>query len=346
MDFAYPHLLYLLFAVPAIILLYAASRIIRKRNLAKFGKIENLQSLMPEASRYKPIIKLVLVLLALTSIIIALARPRYGEKQESDSRKGIEVVLAVDVSRSMLASSTDDANGISRLDRTKYLLTRMIDRLHDDRVGLIVFAGNAYTQLPVTNDFISAKMFVNDLSPDMVSTQGTDIGAAIGMAMRCFTPDKNINKAIVLITDSEDNEQGALQVARQAADADIQIDVVGVGSVKGNPIPINSQRSDFLRDETGNIVMTALNKQTAEEIAKAGNGIYINGADNDAPQKLTDQLDTLAKTDFGPGQYSSGAELFPWFIMIAMILLIADVFILDRKIGWLQKINFFTREQK
>ena len=262
MDFAYPHLLYLLLLVPAVIGLYAMARLARRRNLNRFGKSENITSLMPEASRYKPVIKLVLVSMALICIIIALARPRYGKKQETDSRKGIEVMLAVDVSRSMLASSTDDANGISRLDRTKYLLTRMIDRLHDDRVGLIVFAGNAYTQLPVTGDFVSAKMFVNDLSTEMVSTQGTDIGAAIAMAMRGFTPDKNVNKAIVLITDSEDNEQGAVEMARQAADAGIQIDVVGVGSTKGNPIPINSSRNDFLRDDEGNIVMTALNHAT------------------------------------------------------------------------------------
>ena len=346
MDFAYPKLLYLLIIVPVIALLYAWARIARKRKLRRFGKLTTIEPLMPEASKYKPVIKITLQLIAVAAIIIALARPRGGEREIAEQRSGIEVMIAVDVSRSMLASASDDPNGISRLNRAKYLLGRLIDSLENDKVGLIIFAGNAYTQLPITNDFLSAKMYLNELTTDMVPTQGTDIGAAIQMALNGFTPDKDTQKAIIVITDTEDNEAQAVEMAKKAKESGVQVDVIGVGTEKGVPIPLNRQRGEYLKDYNGNVVTTALNTAMGRQIAEAGGGIYINGSSSAAVSEVEAQLDNIEKTDFGGVKYKASAEKFPIFIWIALLAIIADIFVLDRKIGWLQKINFFSKESK
>jgi Ca-activated chloride channel family protein len=346
MDFAHPKILYFLLLIPTFIGLYLLARFARRRKLRRFGDIEQLQPLMPHASRYKSGIKITLELIALAAIIVALARPRGGEKESEQEHKGIEVMIAFDVSRSMLASASDDQNGISRIDRAKFLLDKLISRLDNDRVGLIVFAGNSYTLLPITTDFVSASVFLNDVNTNMVATQGTDIGAAISMALNSFTPAKDVNKAIVLITDSEDHEAQASEMAKVAKEAGIQVDVIGVGTTKGAPIPLNAARGEFLKDENGNVVTTALNPKLGEEIAQAGGGVYINGSASDAVTKVTQQLDQLQKADLGTVKYKSSAEKFPLFIWIALIALIADIFILERKIGWLEKINFFSKDSK
>lgn len=236
-SFANPHLLYLLLIVPVVAVLYYIAVLARKRTLARFGNLKTLSPLMPDASRYMGWVKTTLALLALTFIIIALARPYTpsgeGATTEEKTARGIEVMLCVDVSNSMLASSTDDPRGISRLQRAKMLLEKLIDKMNDDKVGLIVFAGDAYTQLPITSDYISAKMFLNGITTDMVPTQGTAIGAALDMAINSFTPDSEFRKAIVLITDGENFEDNAVEIAELAAESGIEVDVVGIGSGKG-----------------------------------------------------------------------------------------------------------------
>ena len=202
-SFANPHLLYLLFLLPVVAGLYIIARIARRRKLMRYGRIATLTPLMPDASRYKPGIKLVLQLIAIAALVIVLARPRAGAKEEVSEVQGIEVMICLDVSNSMLASSTDDPRGVSRLQRAKLVLEKLIDKLDNDKVGLIVFAGDAYTQLPITSDFVSAKMFLNSISTEMVPTQGTAIGAAIQMAMNSFTPDEDMQRAIIVITDGE-----------------------------------------------------------------------------------------------------------------------------------------------
>ena len=273
-------------------------------------------------------------------LIIALARPRYGEREQQETTEGIEVMIALDVSRSMNASSTDDPNGISRLNRAKFLLGKMVDALDNDRVGLIVFAGESYTQLPITTDFVSAKMYINDISTDMISTQGTAIGTAIGKAMNSFSPDEDINRAIIVITDGENHEGDAVDMARQARDAGIQVDV---GSIKGSPIPVNASRGEYLKDYNGQPVTTALNEDMAREIAEAGGGIYISGGSQSAVSELTDQLDELQTSELRNVRYKQSAEQFPLFVFIALVLLLADIFVLDRKIGWLKKYTFFSK---
>ena len=234
-SFAYPGLLYLLLIIPALAALFWLSRIARTRKLRRYGRPEVLASLMPDASRYMPWVKLTVALLALAFLIIVLARPRAkaaleDSARETETSRGIEVMVCLDVSNSMLASSTDDPRGVARLDRAKHLLERLVGSLRDDRVGLIVFAGDAFTQLPITSDYISAKMFLSSINPSMVSTQGTAIGAAINLAARSFTPDETTDKAIILITDGENHEDDAIGAAKAAAD----VQVLAPGSVRVN----------------------------------------------------------------------------------------------------------------
>lgn len=342
-SFAYPILLYLLLLIPIIVLLHLWAKIAQRKRLLRFGRIDILSKLMPDASKYKSWVKLSFQLFALAAIIIVLARPRAGAKEETSTVKGIEVMIALDVSNSMLASSNDDPNGISRLDRAKYLLEKLIDKLSNDKIGLIVFAGEAYTQLPITSDFVSAKMFLNSINTEMVPTQGTAIGSAISMATNSFTPDETTQKAIIVITDGENHEDDAVGVAKSAAEQGIQTDVIGLGSGKGAPIPINAKKGLYLKDSTGKPVTTYLNENMAQEIAKAGNGIYISGNSPSAVSDIDAQLETLEKSDLERVVYSSSAEQFPVFAWIALIFLIIDIFILDSKNALLKKINFFSK---
>lgn len=350
-NFANPQLLYLLLIVPVIAGLYFLGRSARRRKLKKFGKLNIIQYLMPDASRYMPGVKIIIELLAVVFIIIAIARPYatnsdFGAKEEETSA-GIEVMICFDLSNSMLASSTDDPKGISRLQRAKFILEKLLDKLGNDKVGLIVFAGDAYTQLPITSDFISAKMFINNLNTDVVPTQGTAIGAALNMAINSFTPDSDFQKAIILITDAENFEDNAMEEAKRAADAGIQVDVIGLGTVKGNPIPFNATGTEFMTDYEGNQVKTALNEQLADEIAKTGNGIYVWGGDRNVVDQLSDQLDRLSKTEFKRSAAPSAAsELFPVAIVIALCLLLIDMLLPYAKIEWLTKFTFFSKSHK
>lgn len=346
MDFAYPKILYAFILIPIFSGLYMLSQHARKRKIKKFGHQDVLKPLMPEASKYKAGIKITLELIAFSALIIALARPRGGQREQNEESRGIEVMICMDVSRSMLASASDDPNGVSRLNRAKFLLDKLINKLNKDKVGLIVFAGYPYTQIPLTNDFGYARGLINELTPESVQTQGTDIGAAIAMALNNFSPAEDVNKAIVIITDTEDHEAQATVMANRAKNEGVQVNVIGIGTPKGAPIPVNPSRSEYFKDYDGNVVMTALNPEAGKQIAEAGSGIYINGSASDAVSQIDDQLEAIEKSDLGKVSYKASAEKFPIFIWIALIALCIDIFILERKIGWLQKINFFSRSEK
>ena len=246
----------------------------------------------------------------------------------------------------MLASATDDPNGVSRLQRAKYILNRLIDKLDNDKVGLIVFAGEAYTQLPITTDFLSARMYLDEISTEMVATQGTAIGTAINMSINSFSTDDEVNKAIIVITDGENHEGDALEMAKYAESLGIEVDVIGVGSLKGAPIPLNGSRGEFLHDASGAPVTTYLNENMAKEIAQAGGGEYINGSGNKAVDQLVDRLDKIKKSDLKHISYKASAEQFPVFVWIALLLLAIDVCVFPGKIGWLKQFTFFSKEQK
>lgn len=348
-TFVNPQYLWLLLAVPVIAGLWLLARAARRRKLRRFGQLNVIASLMPEASRYTGWIKISLELLAVALLVIAVARPiaPSGSEQTASTTttRGIELMICLDVSNSMLASSTDDPGGVSRLRRAKFILEKLIDKLKDDKVGLIVFAGESYTQLPITSDYISAKMFIDDLSTEMVPTQGTAIGSAIDMAMNAFTPDSECDKAIVIITDGENFEDDAKAEAARAAEAGIQVDVIGLGTAGGAPIPTpkGMGTGKYLSDQNGQTVMTALNENEAREIAKAGQGIYLAGGDPAVVSDLDEQLSTLSTAEYQRLTSSPSAELFPIFAIAALVILLIDTLIPYRKISWLRGINFFTK---
>ncbi|MDE5930306.1 MAG: VWA domain-containing protein [Muribaculaceae bacterium] len=344
-DFANPILLCLLASVGIFAGLYALARAARRRKLRRFGKPEVIAPLMPDASRYKPAIKITLELIALAAIVMVLARPRAGERDTTDVAQGIEVMIAFDVSNSMYASSTDSPDGTSRLDRARITLERLVDRLGGDKVGLVAFAGEPKRLLPLTTDYYLTKMFIGDLTPAMFSDQGTSIADALSMCAQSFSGDGKAPRAIVLLTDVEDLEDQAavLQTAKDIAADTIQIDVIGMGTEKPMPVPMPG---GGMLEYDGQTVTTSLNEALARDIAKAGKGIYVNGASTKALDELADQLKVLGTTDFGKVSYKTSAEQFPTFAWLALILLIADIFVLDRKIGWLKRVNFFTKPDK
>lgn len=343
-DFAYPHLSILFLLPILIILLYWWSRHSRITQLKKIGDIKVMSSLMPDVSKYMSNIKIIINIIIVIMIVFVLCRPRHGEKELSSSQNGNEIFIALDVSNSMLASSTDDPNGTSRLDKAKLLLEKLITKLDNDKVGLIVFAGESYLQLPITSDFVSAKQYIDIISTDMVPSQGTAIADAIEMAMNAYTADESMHKALILITDSEDHLGDAVSMAKNAYKQNIQVNVIGLGSEKGAPIPINKEKNQFLTDYNGQTITTALNVKLAQDLANAGNGIYVNANSGSALNDITKQLDKLSKSELKTVKYKATAEMFPIFAWIAFILLIIDIFVLEKKISWLKNIHFFSKK--
>lgn len=345
-SFAYPGLLLLLLLVPAFVILYVWARQLRRKNLQKFGRKDIISGLMPEVSPYKPPLKITVQMLALACIIIAFARPWGGVKDEKTTKEGIEVVIAVDASNSMLAPASNDESGASRMRTAKLMLEKLIGRLHNDRVGLIVYAADAYTLIPVTSDYVSAKVFLNSIDPSQFTNQGTNIADAINLAVNSFKQDKRSGKAIILLTDAEEleDENNTMQAARQAAKKGIQVDVIGVGGSTPQKIPYNG--SYLINPETGTPVETSLNEDLAAQIAREGKGIYVNASNGEALTELTKQLSTLKKTALESSLSAIHDELFWIFVVAAMIFIVADILLLDRKISWLDKISFFKKEGK
>lgn len=343
-SFANPEYLYLLLLLPIVAGLFWLSQRAKAKKIAKFGRAGVVKELMPEQSKYKPWIRLTVELVLLATIVVILARPHGGAQETNTTMKGIEVMICLDVSNSMNAASDDDAPDVSRLQRSKQVLEKLIDRITGNKVGLIVFAGNAYMQMPITGDAQSAKMYLSSINTDMVPTQGTAIGAAINMACQCFSSNPRTQKTIIVITDGENFEDDAVSSAEDARKKGISVNVVGIGSVNGSPVP--TADGEVLTDENGSPAISKLNEKGAMEIAKGGKGVYVTGAASDAVDALNDQLMKLSKTDLGSYNYSLESELFPIFAWIAFILLIAELFILDRKNPILKRFNFFTKKEQ
>ena len=324
--FANPEYLYLLLLLPVVWVLYFYGVWRNRRNMARMGRADVLGGLMPDVSRYKPGAKFFLQQLALLVLVFLVARPQMGAKLEVVKRQGVEIMIALDVSNSMLAQDIAP----SRLERSKMLLSRLFDDLDEDKVGLIVFAGDAYMQLPITTDFVSAKMFLANISPSMVPTQGTAIGEAIRLAMNSFTPDESADKAVAM--------------AKEAAKRGIKVDVIGIGSSQGSPIPMNGQDGNFRKDGSGNVVITKLNEQMGQEIARAGEGLYVTADNtNSALRALSNEMGKMKKSEIESKVYSEYDEQFPLLAWIALGLLLFDIFVLDTKNKLMKKINFFDK---
>ncbi len=345
LSFANPEFFYLLLLVPAIAGLYMLERLARRRKLQAFGKIEQVENLMPDVSDKKPLVRLIIILVLLTVVVIMLARPRAGAVgKKTNSINGIEVVIAMDVSNSMNASSTSDPQGMSRMNRAKMIMEKLIDKLSNDKVALIVFAGKPYMQMPMTIDGQSAKMFLNSISTNMVPMQGTAIGAAIDLSTAAFSRNSKASKAIILITDAENFEDDAEDAAKRARKNGIQVNVIGVGTSEGSTIPTGNGQS--MTNEDGEVIVTKLDEEKAEEIAKAGKGTYIQGNATDAAEVLEETLSKLASTNLSQESFSKNDEQFPVFAWIALILLIANVILLNNKNPWLAKQDLFKFKAK
>ena len=266
-----PIYLYLLVLIPILAFIRFVSYRNQKKRLRKFGDPQLLKELMPDVSRFRPSVKFWLLEAALALLIVMLARPQMGTKISHEKRTGIETIIALDISNSMRAEDVTP----SRLDRSKMMVENLVDHFSNDKIGLIVFAGDAFVQLPITSDYVSAKMFLSNIDPTMIATQGTDIARAIEMATHSFTQDQEVGKAIIVITDGEDHEGGALEAADAAKKKGMRVYVLGVGSTKGSPIPIPGT-GNYMQDNTGNTVMSALNEDMCKQVASAGGGTYIH----------------------------------------------------------------------
>lgn len=339
MKFASPEYLYLLILLPVILAVYIYSNYRRNRNLRLYGDVQLLKSLMPDVSVYRPSIKFWLSFVALALIVVALARPQFGSKKETITRQGIEAVIALDISNSMMAEDIAP----NRLEKAKKIISRLIDKFENDKVGLIVFAGDAFVQLPITNDFISAKMFLETISPALISRQGTDIGGAISLAMKSFTNTEGVGKAIILITDGENHEGGAEEAAKLAADKGMNVYVLGIGSLEGAPIPADGS-NDYRRDKEGNVVVTKLNEQMAQAVAQAGNGAYIRVDNTNNAQKILEsEVNKLAKADVTTEVYTEFNEQFEFIAWIAFILLVIEALILTGKSRFTRGFKLFDK---
>lgn len=325
--FADPQYLWLLLLLIPVALIFIVDFLRWRKKVSRIGDAPLVKSMISGYSFRRDVVKRILLLAALALLVVIIARPQMGTRISNEKRNGIEVVVAIDVSNSMLA--TDVAP--SRLDKTKLLVSNMIDRFSNDKLGIVVFAGDAFVQLPITNDFVSAKMFLQSISPSLISTQGTDIARAITLSAASFTQAEGIGKAIIIVTDGEDHEGGANEAARKASDKGLNVVVMGVGSTKGAPIKMPD--GDYLHDSSGNVVMTALNEQMCQEVATAGKGLYIH-VDNtsSAQDELDDFLARLQKGETENTIYSEYAEQTPWIALVILLLLVFEA-LLVRKSG-------------
>ena len=325
--FENPQYLYLLVLVPAFILLYVWGHYRKRRRLKAYGDPQLLRGLMRDVSKWRPLVKFALLMVALASLVIAFARPQYGTKINTAERNGIEAMIAVDVSNSMLAEDVRP----SRLDKAKMLFSNMVDNMKNDHVGIVVFAGEAYTKLPITNDYVSTKLVLEQMDPSMVASQGTDVAAAIELAEQNFSQREDVTRAIFLITDGEDNEGGAVKAAKKAAERGVKGFVLGEGSPQGAHIPMPGTHEN-MGDDEGMPVVTALNEEMCAEIAKAGEGAYIYVENSTSAQaQLNKYLDKLQKTNLEKNVYSEYDEQFQGFLIIALVCLLLEVLLLERE---------------
>ena len=311
---------------------------VQRKKLSRIGNPTLLKELMPDVSRFRPWVKFLLLITALSSLILALARPQFGSKISHEKRNGIEAIIALDISNSMLAQDVQP----SRLDKSKLMIENLINSFINDKIGLVVFAGEAYVQLPITSDYVSAKMFLSDITPSLISAQGTDIARAIRVSLSSFTQQKGVGKAIILITDGEDNEGGALEAVKEAKEKGVNVFILGVGDSKGAPIPLGN--GEYLKDNHGQTVMTALNENMCKEIAQAGSGTYIH-IDNTslAQEQLNNELSKLQKGDSDAVVYSEYNEQFQIVALFSFILLLIEVCLLERKNPLFKRFNLFKR---
>jgi Ca-activated chloride channel family protein len=341
--FGNPHNLYALIIIPALIALFIFFRIQRRKAIREFGNPEILAPLMPGASNSRPILKFAILMLALAFLITGISRPQFGAKLQKIKRKGIELIIALDVSNSMLAEDIQP----NRLEKAKRAIARLTERLSNDKIGIIVFAGKAYTQIPITTDYTSAKMFLNSINTEIVPTQGTAIGAAIELAMKSFTPETESSKAIVVITDGENHEDDAVEMAKLAKESDIVVHTIGMGLPQGGPIPIfnSSGQKDFKRDQKGEVIVTKLDENMLQQIASAGGGEYVRANNTEVGiNSIFDEINKMEKTELESRVYTDYNEQFFYFIAAAFALLLIEFMVMERKNKLFRNVRLFKEK--
>lgn len=340
-KFAYPVFFYLLILVPIIIGLFVLYLVIRNKRLKRYGDIDIISDLMPDVSFSRPLIKFIFIVFALLFLIFGIVDLQVGSKLMEAKKEGVEIIIALDVSKSMMA---DDIKP-NRLTKAKMAIAKLVDKLHNDKIGLIVFAGDAYVQLPITTDYASAKMFLSVINTDIVPVQGTAIGKAIELATKSFTPENENNKALIIISDGENHEDDAIEAATEARKKNIYIHTIGMGSPNGAPITVTGKfgQKDFHTDKDGNIVVTKLDEAGLQKIASAGNGTYIRANNvKTGLDKLYEEINKMDKEEYESEAYADYEDRFQYFIAISIFFLLLEFIILERKNKWLKNINIFN----
>jgi Ca-activated chloride channel family protein len=334
--------LYLLSIIPVMVVLFVILQIWKKSTQRKFADLTLLKRLAPDRSNFKSTLKLIFILLGIASLTMALVNPKIGTKLETVKREGVDIVFAVDVSKSMLAEDIAP----NRLEKAKRLVSEIINQLASDRIGIIAYAGQAFPQLPITTDYGAAKMFLQNMNTDMLSSQGTAIDQAIELASTYFDDEEQTNRVLFIISDGEDHSQGNVSNAvEEATNEGIRVFTIGVGKTKGAPIPLkrNGIVESLKKDNQGEVVITKLNEEVLQEIADEGNGEYINGENTEeAVAFIKEQLNQMDKKEFEAKQFAEFKDQFQWFLAAGLFFLFLDIFVLDRKTKWLKKLNLFN----
>ena len=330
-----------LLVVPIILLLFLLLQVGKRHAQRKFANKELLKRLSPNQSLFKSVLKVLVLCMAFICLVLALVNPKVGTKLETVKREGVDIVFAVDVSKSMLAEDIAP----NRLEKSKQLVTQIINNLASDRVGIIAYAGKAFPQLPITTDYASAKMFLQNMNTDMLSSQGTAINEAIELSKTYFDDEEQTNRVLILISDGEDHSEVAASVAEEANEEGIRIFTIGVGDAQGGPIPIkrNGVLQGYKKDNQGETVITKLDESTLKEIAEEANGVYINGSSTtEVVESIKDILNRMDKMEFEAKEFADFKDQFQWFLVFAIFFLLVDVFLLERKTEWLKRLNLFN----
>ena len=336
-QFANPHILWLLLLLPLMLAALVVVGISRRRNIARFGNPELLKSLMGDVSEWRVKTKTILFLVAFVCVVFAAARPQFGSRLKEQKSRGIEMMLVVDVSNSMLAEDFAP----NRLDRTRYAIDRLLADMSQDRVGLVVFAGEAKVQLPITTDYRMARSFAKRLSPELVSVQGTDVSDAIDLASLSFSQREGASRVIILITDGEAHDSDALAAAERAAERGIRIFTIGIGSPKGAPIQIGGE---FIKDEKGEMVVSRLNEELLQSIAEKGNGGYIRASNAEfGLSEIVEEIEKMEKSELSTLRFDEYNEQFYWILWVVLGLLLLEGLLLDRRNPRLRKFNIFEK---
>ncbi len=338
--------LYLLFLLPILAVLFLYIEFWKRKKQREFGDLELVKKLSPEKSNFKPALKFGVLLLGLAMLILGLVNPKIGTKVEKVKREGIDIVFAIDVSKSMLAEDIAP----NRLEKSKQVVSQIINNLGSDRIGIVAYAGSAFPVLPITTDYNVAKMFLQSMNTGMVSSQGSNLDEAIKLSEKYFEGSPNTSKLMILISDGEDHSEGAEKAAEEARKIGMKIITIGVGTTAGGPIPNkkNGVVESFHRDKsTGEVVVTKLRPEALEAIAKAAKGGYINGNNTkEVVDFIKKSLNNIQKTEFEATEVANFQAQFQWFLGIGFFLLLLDVFLLERKTKGVQKLNLFNEKKQ